>query len=392
MKIGPGLEGAAQDTAGKFIAGDGSAPHLESTHCSTSHEAVFKITETRDCPNFKKGDAFKISGNALFVQSSKGNEFVSNIRIKCPAQRSVCQTLVAQLTKILITHERVPLIPDMVISCGHCHGAVTLKHRKPAGVGLMEDFQKYGKDINTIVSLLKNFSIFKTLDESNLKDFVTLFRLKKYNPDTCIIRKGDPGSNLFIILSGRANVHAADGTCIARLGDGEVFGEMSLISGGPAEATVSVVETTTVLLIKGQDFLQALKNYPTLQMYFAWLISRRLSAVHEIGSVDLMSTPSGRLDQISPLTLVQSINCRQLTGILKLTLLNGFASLAFREGKIVDAEYKKSTGKQAFYAILGEVEGGFHFEPGLPEQQKLLPELGMFVEMLFEGLRRLNVN
>lgn len=392
MKIEPGLEGAAQGTANGFIAGDDSAPHYEATHRSTPHEAVFNVSETRDCPNFKKGDAFKISGNALFVQSGKGNQFVSNIRVKCPAQRSFCRTVVARLTKILITHERVPLIPDMVISCGRCHGAVTLKHRRPAGIGLKEDFEKYGKDINTIVSLLKNFSIFKTLDESNLKNFVTRFRLKKYNPDSCIIRKGDPSGNLYILLSGRANVLAAGGTRIARLRGGEVFGEMSLVSSEPAEATVSVEETTTVLFIKGQDFLHTLKNYPPLQMYFAWLISRRLSAVNELGSVDLISKPSGRLDRISPLTLVQSINCRQLTGALKLTLPRGFASLAFREGKIVDAEYKKITGKQAFFSILGEVEGGYHFVPELPEPQKLLPELGMFVELLFEGLRLLNVN
>lgn len=392
FKIGQDLETSTQTTADAFVAGVDNRADFEPKNYSSPHEAVFKVTDVIDCPNFRKGDTIKASGYALSLQPKKGNQFIANIVVKYPAQRTACRTLIAELAKILINHERVSLIPDMAISCGQCQGAITLEYKKPTDIGLVEDFEKYSKDIDTIVSLLKNFSIFKRLDENNLKNFVTLFRLKKYNSNTCIIRQGDPGSNLFIILSGLVEVLAVDGTRIATLGDGEVFGEMSLISGGPAGATVAVLEPAIVLFIKGQDFLHALKNYPSLQMYFARLISRRLSDLSEIASIDLISKTSGRLDRMSPLTLVQSINCRQMTGVLKLTFQKGFASLAFREGKIVEADYNAMKGKQAFFLILGEKEGRFIFTPGLSEQQMLLPELGMFIELLFEGLRIINKN
>jgi CRP/FNR family transcriptional regulator, cyclic AMP receptor protein len=39
---------------------------------------------------------------------------------------------------------------------------------------------------------------------------------------------------------------------------------------------------------------------------------------------------------------------------------------------------------------LGEKEGRFHFVPGLSENEMALPELGMFMELLMEGLRKLD--
>lgn len=353
-------------------------------------EAIFKVIDVKDCPFYRKSDEFKISGNALLLEHSKGNKFILTTIIDLPSQRRECRTLIAELTKILVEHERIDRIPDRVISCGECQGVIKLEHKKGASIALVEDIKKHSTDVTTIASLLSNFSIFRTLSESNLKDLVSLLRLRKYTPGECIIRKGDPGKNLFIILSGLVDVVDEDGISITKLRNGEVFGEMSLISGDPVGATIRVMESTTVLYIRGQDFLKVLNRFPSLQMYFARLLSRRLAKSNVMISKEFSSGMTGTLAQMPPVELFQTLNYNQKTGILKLKLENGPALFTFKGGGIVKAEYGRKKGKSAFFSVLGEKDGRFQFVPGLPETEMALPEIGMFMELLMEGLRKLD--
>ncbi|MEJ2039303.1 MAG: cyclic nucleotide-binding domain-containing protein [Desulfosarcinaceae bacterium] len=353
-------------------------------------DAVFKVVEVNECPFYRKGDEFKISGNALLLEHNKGNKFILTSIIDLPFQRRECRTLIAELTKILVEHERIDRIPDRIISCGECHGAIKLEHKKGASIALVEDIKQHSTDVTTIASLLSNFSIFRTLSESNLKDLVSLLRLRKYAPQDCIINKGDPGKNLFIILSGLVDVVDEDGISITKLRNGEVFGEMSLISGDPVGATIRVLEPTTVLYIRGQDFLKVLNRFPSLQMYFARLLSRRLAKSNVMITKEFSSGMAGTLVQMPPVELFQTLNYNQKTGILKLNLASGPAFFTFRGGGIIKAEYGRKKGKTAFFSVLGEKDGRFHFIPGLPDAEMALPEIGMFMELLMEGLRKLD--
>lgn len=353
-------------------------------------EAVFKVVNVHKCPFYKTGDEFKISGNALLLEHNKGSKFISTAIIDLPLYRRECRTLIAELTKILVEYERVDRIPDRILHCGGCDGEIRLEHKKGESIALAEDIKKHSSDVSTIISLLGNFSIFRTINETNLRDLVSMLRLRKYAPKECIIKKGTPGKNLYIILSGLVDVVDEDGISITKLRNGEVFGEMSLISGDPVGATIKVVEPTTVLYIRGQDFLKVLNRYPSLQMYFARLLSRRLAKSNILISKEFSSGMTGTLAQMPPVELFQTLNYNQKSGTLKLNLINGPAVLTFREGRVVNAVYGQLEGKPAFFEILGEKEGRFHFVPGLTHREMSLPELGMFMELLMEGLRKLD--
>ncbi|MBR9981887.1 MAG: cyclic nucleotide-binding domain-containing protein [Desulfatitalea sp.] len=353
-------------------------------------EAVFRVVDVSGCPYYQKGDEFKITGNALLLEHNKGSKFISTVIIDMPSKRRECRTLISELTKILVEHERVDRIPDRVMSCGMCHGEIKLEHKKGTAIALVEDIKQHGTDAATIASILSNFSIFKTLDDSSLRDFVSLLRLKKYAPGDTIISKGDLGKNLYIILAGLVNVADEDGISITKLRNGEVFGEMSLISGDPVGATIKVLEPTTVLFIKGQDFLKVLNRFPSLQMYFARLLSRRLAKSNVMISKEFSSGMTGTLSQMPPVELLQTLNYNQKTGTLKLNLSKGPATILFRGGAIVQAVYGPTMDKFAFFSILGEKQGRFQFVPGLTEQEMALPELGMFMELLMEGLRKMD--
>lgn len=64
-----------------------------------------------------------------------------------------------------------------------------------------------------------------------------------------LIGHGQPIENLFIVLTGRLSVLLDGDIEVARLGPGEIVGEMSLIDGRPPSATLRVVEPSSLLAI-----------------------------------------------------------------------------------------------------------------------------------------------
>src|ERR1700675_2800689 len=71
-----------------------------------------------------------------------------------------------------------------------------------------------------------------------------------------LIREGIPIASVLIVLQGTASVTLGGGREVARIGAGEVLGEMSMIDNRPPSATVTAVEPT-VLLELGRAALDA---------------------------------------------------------------------------------------------------------------------------------------
>lgn len=90
-----------------------------------------------------------------------------------------------------------------------------------------------------------------------------------------LARQGGLGLEFFLILEGRARVER-DGKVIARLGRGDVFGEMSLIDQKPRSATV-IGETPMVLLVvHSRSFGTLLDEVPGLRKKVLITLCERL--------------------------------------------------------------------------------------------------------------------
>lgn len=94
-----------------------------------------------------------------------------------------------------------------------------------------------------------------------------------------IVRQGDPGSSLFVIDTGAADVRLTrpDGsdTLLATLGPGDVFGEMSLLTGAARSATVTMVEEGRLLVIEKEMLQLFLQEEPSLAERFGDVLARR---------------------------------------------------------------------------------------------------------------------
>jgi hypothetical protein len=261
-----------------------------------------------------------------------------------------------------------------------------LRHRANGTTGAKDR----SRNIDAVAGILSNFSIFQALDHQNLRDIVALLKLKRFARNEVILKKGDPAQNLYIILSGAVDVLDEDGVRLSALQKGDVFGEMSLISGEPVGATIKVVEPAKIIFMKGQDFKEILNNFPSIQMYLAKLLAQRLAKSNLAVAEEIASGMLGRLSEMPPPEIFQTLNLNQKTGRLSLILPDGTAKVAFRQGELIGATYRQKSGKEAFFDLMMKNEGRFKFHPELSEKEKTTPAIGNFMDMLLEGLRRMD--
>ena len=356
----------------------------------SNSEIVFRIVDNRECPFYAKGDEFKLSGNALLLTLQREKSFISTAVITPPYEKKTCRVLVADLTRVLVNHESVDRIPGKTLKCSGCKGVIEIEPLPRQRIRETANGIDRSHKIDAVAGLLSNFSIFQALDRQNLRDIVALLKLKKYVRDEIVLKKGAPAQHLYIILAGTVDVLDDKGVRLSFLQKGDIFGEMSLISGEPVGATIKVVEPATIIFIKGQDFKQILNKFPSIQLYLARLLAQRLAKSNLAVAEEITSGMMGRLSEMPPAEIFQTLNLNQKTGRLSLILPDGTAKLSFRRGELVAATYNEVRGKEAFFDVLKKNDGQFKFHRSLSEKEKAAPVLGNFMEMLLEGLRRMD--
>lgn len=348
------------------------------------------ISETVDCPLYKTGDVFVISGIAVVMANNeKGDSLVTTTVVKGPENRTNCRILGADLNRLIIEHERADLIPEGVVMCGGCTGSAILLLSQDERLAGDEAVSNGTDDSASMLLLLQQFPFFRNIDRYDLKNVVRSFNQRKYNKNEIVIRKGDRGDNFYVVISGSVNVLNEAGLPVARLGPGEVFGEMSLLSDESVSATVQAGEACELMYAANREFKKILNSYPLLQNYFTRLMARRLSDSNRRRGMDLASVMTGRLEDFPPEALFQSLHLANKTGILTITQLpEGNARFSMRQGALIKAGYKGKKGKAAFYEILKEEKGMYKFTPGLPPEDFDAPEIGYFMKLLMAGLQK----
>lgn len=352
---------------------------------------TFRIVENRSCPLYQYGDAFSLTGIAIPINSKTENTFVTTAIVNYPQDKHVCKILNGDLAKMIIQYERGDKIPVCLISCSGCTGTIKIEHSLDDKVQLSGGEQQLSNEIGSMLHLLSDFAFFKNIDEKNMGKVVGFFKLIKHRKGDIILRKGDPGGHFYIIVSGKVNVLNNAGIVISSLAQGDVFGEMSLITNDTVNATIQVVEPTSILQIDQQNFQKILDRYPSIQLFFSRLMAERLKISNQIRAEDLSSGMIGNLSEIPPEALFQTLNANSKTGILTITgLPHGTARFSFRQGALIKAKYDKFVGDSAFYEILKEDTGRFRFTPGIPQEDFEIPEIGFFMKLLMEGMRQLD--
>lgn len=97
----------------------------------------------------------------------------------------------------------------------------------------------------------------------------------EYSAGSVIFKKGDPGDSMFVVVKGQVDI-VAEGKTVDELNDGDVFGEMSLISGEVRSADAFAKTDCSLVCIDENRFLYMTDHTPRFALQVMRLVAERL--------------------------------------------------------------------------------------------------------------------
>src|SRR5436309_1395019 len=113
-------------------------------------------------------------------------------------------------------------------------------------------------DALRICEFLKGVEAFKNLTPHELTNVAERMTRRQYMPGEIIVREGDVGEEFFLIADGEVQVER-QGQEIARLGSGEFFGELALLTGEPRNADVIAAKPVDAYILNKPEFEAAME-------------------------------------------------------------------------------------------------------------------------------------
>jgi voltage-gated potassium channel len=110
--------------------------------------------------------------------------------------------------------------------------------------------------------LVVRLPLFRNLGAPALAKIAGLLKVQTFAADAVILRRGQPGDSMFFIAEGEAEVRTASTRIVLRAG--QFFGEMSLISGEPRNASVFALTPVRLLRLDVVDFRDLAARQPGL--------------------------------------------------------------------------------------------------------------------------------
>jgi CRP-like cAMP-binding protein len=146
---------------------------------------------------------------------------------------------------------------------------------------------------------LRGLKLLSGLSSSQLEDVGSRLKPTRFEQDETVIKQGEPGDEMYFIESGRARVvremSPTRALVLAELEAGDLFGEMSLLTGAPRSATVTALSELNLWILGQADFDDLVTAYPNLALAVSRLLSERLRDtderfLHESTAVQLTPT------------------------------------------------------------------------------------------------------
>jgi CRP-like cAMP-binding protein len=136
------------------------------------------------------------------------------------------------------------------------------------------------RESEDIVQVLSRAQLFADLSPRELLRLVPIMHHRDYFPRETIVAQNAPGAGLYIILSGSADVVLEDAKgediILASLGEGRMFGEISLVDGAPRTASVVSTTRSHVLGFFRADLLNLVDHAPNLGFKILYRLSQLL--------------------------------------------------------------------------------------------------------------------
>jgi HEAT repeat protein len=125
------------------------------------------------------------------------------------------------------------------------------------------------------VMFMRKVALFEGLAPADLKQIAGLATERFYPSGAQLVRQGDPGDELYIIVSGKVRV-LADGQRVAVRSAGDTVGEMAILTREPRMATLVADGDLRVLCVEQRQFDVMLRDRPEIGLAVIKTLAQRL--------------------------------------------------------------------------------------------------------------------
>jgi CRP/FNR family transcriptional regulator len=130
------------------------------------------------------------------------------------------------------------------------------------------------------ITLLKQIPLFANMTDDQLQSLAGAMGRRSYDRGQVILRQGDEGHSLFVVISGRVRIYTLSPEgyelSVWICDEGAFFGEMALLTGEPRSASAEAMQSTEVLVLQRQAFRDFLLSNPQAAVHTIEMLSRRL--------------------------------------------------------------------------------------------------------------------
>lgn len=125
--------------------------------------------------------------------------------------------------------------------------------------------------------------LFEILGDVEREAIVKEMEVETHDEGSVIISEGDPGTSMYLIASGEVKVYTrATGTSggsiyLARLSEGDFFGEVSVLTGKPRTATITASQRTELLRLDKEKLDGVLSKHPGIRKVLDAFYKKRAS-------------------------------------------------------------------------------------------------------------------
>ena len=135
-------------------------------------------------------------------------------------------------------------------------------------------------------SYLDGVELLRALDEEDRRALAATMDLQPAERGAMLFKQGDAGDSLFIVRSGLVELyvldHAGQEIVLHHAGEGDAFGELSLIDGRPRTASARVVDEGELMVLDRADLVALVRKSPDLALDILAMMSRETRRADEL--------------------------------------------------------------------------------------------------------------
>lgn len=204
---------------------------------------------------------------------------------------------------------------------------------------------------HALVSLLSGVSLFQNADNYILQQLAGKIIFTAYNAGETIIRKGEVGQTMYIIISGKLKVHD-DEHQVAVLDSGDFFGELSILDSEPRSMSVSAIDDAVLGSIDRKSFYEVLTEFPDITKDIIAVLNKRLRGQNDL----IVKEFKTREDQLKELVKIRTLELEEKNKELEHAMVN----LKKSQQQLIQSEKLASLGQMSA-GIAHEIQNPLNF-------------------------------